>query len=41
MKHGIGRFSWLDGSSFSGDFFENRMEGHGVYVWPDKRRYEG
>ena len=29
-KHGKGLYIWQDGSSYDGDWYENRIEGHGV-----------
>lgn len=40
-KHGVGLYIWQDGSSYNGDWFENRIEGHGVYKWKDGRTYTG
>jgi hypothetical protein len=35
MKHGKGVFMWADGSKYTGDFFNNNIEGEGVYEWAD------
>ncbi len=37
MKHGKGVFMWADGSKYTGDFFNNNIEGEGVYEWADGR----
>jgi len=31
MKHGLGRFSWADGSVYYGDFKNNNIDGKGLY----------
>lgn len=41
MKHGKGTYMWNDNSKYTGDWFENKINGYGVYEWPDGRRYEG
>ena len=41
MRHGIGLFVWKDGSSYEGDWFEDKINGVGSYIWPDGRKYEG
>ena len=40
-KHGRGMFTWADGSTYSGQFLENNIEGSGVYQWSDGRKYDG
>lgn len=30
---GKGRFTWLDGATYLGEFKKNRMNGLGSYVW--------
>jgi len=30
LKHGKGEFKWADGSSYTGDFGENNIHGHGT-----------
>ena len=32
---------WPDGRWYYGLWHANKMEGHGVYNWPDGSRYEG
>lgn len=36
-----GVIQWLDGSSYSGDLFNNSISGKGTYKWPNGMRYEG
>lgn len=39
--HGRGLFTWADGRSYDGEYFEDKKQGYGVFNWPDGRRYEG
>ena len=32
---------WPDGSVYTGDFFENDLNGDGSYEWADGRKYVG
>lgn len=34
-------YTWVDGRSYTGEWLENNMSGHGVYKWQDGRKYEG
>ena len=34
-------YSWLDGRRYEGEWFENNMEGMGIYIWNDGRVYQG
>jgi hypothetical protein len=36
-KHGLGLYSWNDGSKYSGEWFENKIKGFGTYSWLDGR----
>ena len=38
---GRGRFEWVDGIVYDGEFRDNVAEGRGTYTWPDGSRYEG
>ena len=38
---GEGIFTWADGSTYTGDFFENNIHGLGIYTWSDGRKYDG
>lgn len=37
MKHGKGRYVWNDQSMYEGEWYENKIHGYGLYVWPDGR----
>jgi hypothetical protein len=40
--HGFGQYFWShDESSYCGSFIENKMEGFGIMIYVDGRRYEG
>lgn len=39
-KHGKGILK-IGGGSYCGEFIDNCMEGEGVYIWDDGKRYEG
>ena len=38
---GKGTFTWSSGTTYSGDFYCNRITGKGRYDWPDFSWYEG
>jgi hypothetical protein len=31
--NGKGRYDWVDGRSYEGDWIENNMDGFGIYSW--------
>jgi hypothetical protein len=39
MKNGFGHFKWIDGSEYIGNWKNNDLEGKGVYLWSDGRKY--
>lgn len=41
MKHGYGTYNWANGSSYSGNWIENKIEGYGEYLWKDGKTYKG
>lgn len=41
MKHGQGTYIWSDKSSYKGEWKENQIDGFGIYVHQDGRKYEG
>ena len=32
---------WSDGSKYVGDWFDNKINGQGLYTWLDGRSYDG
>jgi hypothetical protein len=38
---GKGKYSWVHGDYYIGDFKQHKRDGYGIYVWPSKDRYEG
>lgn len=40
-KEGFGIYTWADGSVYSGEWLDNRINGNGVYLWKDGRKYYG
>lgn len=36
-KHGFGLYNWIDGSRYSGEWYENKIKGFGTYSWLDGR----
>lgn len=36
MMHGKGKFNWINGVVYEGDFNYNSIEGTGKYVWTGK-----
>jgi hypothetical protein len=40
-KEGFGKYTWADGSTYEGDWVDNRINGRGVYLWKDGRRFYG
>lgn len=36
-----GIFTWSDGRTYQGAYFDDKKEGFGIFTWPDGRRYEG
>jgi len=41
VKHGEGEFIWADGSTYSGEFFEDYVHGQGTYIFSDGKIYTG
>ena len=37
---GQGKVYWFDGGSYSGSFSGGQMHGEGVYIYPDRTKYE-
>ena len=38
---GIGKYIYDNGCIYEGDWVNSKMEGSGVYTWPDNRSYKG
>lgn len=41
LKHGIGKYTWPDLSTYDGSWVEGKISGFGLYKWMDGRSYEG
>ena len=39
--HGTGDFTWPDGKSYKGEYFEDKKHGYGEFYWPDGKVYKG
>ena len=37
----MGKFSWIEGASYTGEFLTNNIHGVGTYLWNDGRKYVG
>jgi len=40
-EHGVGKYTWADGSVYRGDWVEGKRSGQGVYAWPNGSTYVG
>ena len=40
-KDGVGYYKWLDGSSYEGEWKENKLDGNGIYKFKDGSIYKG
>ena len=40
-KEGLGRYTWADGSTYEGQWVDNKINGFGTYLWRDGRKYYG
>ena len=41
MKHGVGVFTWADGSKYEGNFKDDQFNGDGEYKRADGKHYKG
>ncbi|KAM4771164.1 ankyrin repeat and MYND domain-containing protein 1 [Rhinophrynus dorsalis] len=41
MKLGYGEFRWVNGESYTGEFYKDHHHGKGVYTWPDGSKFTG
>ena len=39
--HGIGEFTWADGTIYDGDWVDGKRHGHGQFNWVDGTIYIG
>ena len=40
-KEGSGKYTWADGTTYDGEWNDNKINGHGIYLWADGRKYYG
>lgn len=40
-KEGKGKYTWADGSTYNGDWVDNKIKGVGTYLWKDGRKCYG
>jgi len=40
-NNGPGRYTWPDGSNYTGDFVNGKFHGQGAYAWADGKKYVG
>ena len=38
---GKGRFEWVDGRVYEGEYLGGKKHGFGVFEWPNGRKYVG
>jgi len=31
----------MDGSEYTGEYFDDKPHGHGIYIWKDGEQFEG
>ena len=41
QKEGIGKYTWADGSYYSGQWLDNKIQGYGVDSKQEGRKYFG
>ena len=39
--HGYGYIVYKDGTTYEGQFFDDKKTGFGIYKWIDDRKYQG
>ena len=39
--NGFGEFIWPDGTSYKGEYVDDKRQGQGIFKWPDGRKYDG
>jgi hypothetical protein len=40
-REGVGKYTWSSGAVFEGTYLNNKKQGQGVMLFPDKGNYEG
>ena len=40
-RNGPGKYTWPDGSRYTGDFLNSKFHGQGTYAWADGKKYVG
>ena len=40
-EHGYGRFTWIDGNRYEGEWRDGEFHGRGAFAWADGDRYGG
>ena len=41
MKEGTGKYTYSDGSTYDGDWYQNKIDGLGTQIWSDGKEYYG
>jgi len=41
MRSGTGKYTFANGETYTGEFYNNAPFGKGTYTWPDGRTYTG
>ena len=41
QRHGIGKYTWVDGNMYEGQYEYGEIKGNGKFTWSDGRYYEG
>ena len=41
LMHGFGVFTFSDGKTYEGFYFNDKKHGYGIFSWLNGKRYEG
>ncbi|CAI5458854.1 unnamed protein product [Closterium sp. Yama58-4] len=41
LPHGLGCYTWADGSVYEGEWVKGQKNGQGMFLWPSGARYQG